>query len=285
MLRTQLKLLFLKRGFWLSFGIMLTLAFLYPVYLLADCIFYGNDISFLYDRQYAYIFCERTVLSGLLYLLVPVVALLPFAASYAVDRRLHAYYALVSRRGLRSYFFTKAFCCMLGGFLVFFLPLVINILVNQLFWPVTFRNTMTNNMFDQYFNDIAETLAHSPDQATLFTRLWQTHPQLVNVLSAGLIGLLGAVSSLASYTCSLFVKRCTYFSIFPMLLLMTAGVMIQKQQAQRGALESMSWDLSDYVTTGYAHYYQYAYFWILCAAVILLCAGILWWKSRQDLLD
>lgn len=79
MIHTQCKLMFLKRGFRISFSLMLAFAFLFPFSLMLMNHLKGNDISAIPDCVYAYLFC--------------------------------------------SYFFAKAIACMVGGFVIFFVPL------------------------------------------------------------------------------------------------------------------------------------------------------------------
>ncbi len=282
MIRTQCKLMFLKRGFQISFSLMLAFAFLYPISLLLMGHLKGNDISDLPDRIYAYPFCFGSTPGDVLYFILPILSFLPFATSFAADRKLHTYYPLTARGGLRSYFFAKAIACMMGGFVIFFIPLAINIPVNHVLMPQTMRNAITNNMYEQYTN-WASRLSDAPSlQSNWLTKLWLVHPQLTNLLSAAMVGCLGAVSSLVSYTSTLFIKKYTHLSVFPMLMLLTAGVMLQGSSEDL----TMNWSLVDYVKTGkFCYFSTYPYFWGVCAGLVLLCGGILWWKSKQDLLD
>ncbi len=282
MIRTQCKLMFSKRGFWISFSLMLALAFLFPTLLMLVNHLKGNDISAIPDRVYAYLFCHGSKLSDVLYFILPILSLFPFATSFAIDRKLHAYFPLTARGGVRSYFFAKAIACMVGGFVIFFIPLAVNILVNHLLMPQTMQDVVGNNMYEQYTNWSIQSDDNSSLQANWLTKLWLVHPQLTNLLSAAMVGCLGAVSSLVSYTSTFFIKKYTHLSVFPMLMLLTAGVMLQSNSADL----TMNWSLVDYVKTGDLYYFStYSYFWGVCAVLVLLCGGILWWRSKQDLLD
>ncbi len=123
MIHTQCKLMFLKRGFRISFSLMLAFAFLFPFSLMLMNHLKGNDISAIPDCVYAYLFCSNSMPSDILYFILPILSLFPFATSFAVDRKLHAYFPLAARGGVRSYFFAKAIACMVGGFVIFFVPL------------------------------------------------------------------------------------------------------------------------------------------------------------------
>ena len=282
MIRTQCKLMFLKRGFQISFSLMLAFAFLYPISLLLMGHLEGRDIAAMQDRIYAYPFCYDAIPTELLYFILPILSLFPFATSFAADRKLHAYYPLTARGGLRSYFFAKAIACMVGGFVIFFIPLAVNILVNHLLMPQTMQNARTNNMYDEYMQWFYQGADDPSLQVNWLTKLWLAHPQLTNLLSAAMVGCLGAVSSLVSYTSTLFIKKHTYLSVLPMLMLLTAGVMLQGNSEDL----TMNWSLVDYVKTGeFCYFSTYPYFWGVCAVLVLLCGGILWWKSKQDLLD
>lgn len=282
MIRTQCKLMFLKRGFRVSFSLMLALAVLFPSLLMLINHLKGNDISAIPDRVYAYLFCHSSTPSDILYFILPVLSLFPFATSFAVDRKLHAYFPLVARDGVRSYFFAKAIACMVGGFVIFFIPLAINILVNHLLMPQTMRNAIGNNMYEQYAQWSYKSSDDPSLQVNWMTKLWIVHPQLTNLLSAAMVGCLGAVSSLISYTSTFFIKKYTHLSAFPMLMLFTAGVMLQSDSTDL----TMNWSLVDYVKTGdFCCFSTYFYFWGVCAVLVLLCCGILWWRSKQDLLD
>ncbi len=286
MIRTQCKLMFLKRGFQISFSLMFAFAFLYPTFLMLVGHMKGNDISAVPDRIYAYPFCDGATASDVMYFVLPILSFFPFAASFAIDRKLHAYYPLTARGGLRSYFFAKAIACMLGGFIIFFIPLAVNILVNHLLMPQTMRNAVGgyvgNNMYEQYAQWVYNVADNPSLQPNWMTKFWVVHPQLTNLLSAALVGCLGAVSSLVCYTSTFFIKKYTHFSVFPMLVLFTAGVMLQGNSEDL----TMSWSLIDYVKTGeFCSLSTFPFFWGVCALLVLLCGGILWWKSGQDLLD
>lgn len=282
MIRTQCKLMFLKRGFWISFSLMLAFAFLFPSSLMLINHLKGNDISAIPDCVYAYLFCSSSMPSDILYFVLPILSLFPFATSFAVDRKLHAYFPLAARGGVRSYFFAKAIACMVGGFVIFFVPLAVNILVNHLLMPQTMRDVVGNNMYEQYARWSNKSSDDPSLQANWMTKLWLVHPQLTNLLSAAMVGCLGAVSSLVSYTSTFFIKNYKHLSVLPMLMLLTAGVMLQSDSTDL----AMNWSLVDYVKTGdFCCFSTYSYFWGVCAVLVLLCGGILWWRSKRDLLD
>ena len=135
------------------------------------------------------------------------------AYSYSSDKRSHYDCVMISRGGIKKYLYAKAFCCMIGGFIITFTPMLVNMIVNYVFLPYTSN--------DSSYNSIPEEILRFVDKGFYKTKsndayLWLISPKSSILFSTLRMGILGATVSLVIYVISMFINnlRFKFFIVF-----------------------------------------------------------------------
>ena len=76
----------------------------------------------------------------------PILAALPFAWSYAQERKNGVYYQLVCRAGKQTYFVAKTLAVFVSGGLAVSVPVLFNLLVNAMILPDMMPNVIMQNL-------------------------------------------------------------------------------------------------------------------------------------------
>lgn len=278
MFRYQLFSMFRRKGFLFSFTFVLLIMLIYPIFLVYTHLLRGDDIGTLPDPRYTFIFYRYSEIWECLPLFLSLIMLFPFAYTYITDKRTHFDYVLISRSGIKKYLFSKAFCCLLGGFIIIFIPAILNISINNIFFPNT-NNDISYNSFIEDIQSIVINKEYYPVISKL-KLLWLFHPQLSFIVSAFYMSILGAICSLNIYTVSICIKdsKYSFLSVLPMLLFLTLSYKLQEtRDTTKDNVNVLEYALAATDTT----YHQYM-FWIICIILILISFIIVTIKSTQD---
>lgn len=276
-LRFQFKIMVFKKGFKISFTLMMLLSI--------GCILYysivnlGNDISNVISPRYAYMFYNNQY-SSILMLLIPIISMLPFSSSFFVDSKLNYNNIIISKIGIWRYYISKGICCMIGSFLIFFIPLIINILLNQLVFPESGMSSTYETFFSLFKTQYSSNEGYRNASIPMLN-LYITHPQLYNLLFAFLISLFSSICSLLSYSLTFFMKKYPYLSSIPMIIIMFLGYKHQLY-SQSGYIpigKYINLSLSDYfIVNSLNGKYYYILFGflilILLLSIILIYIGV-----------
>lgn len=171
----------------------------------AKYLFVGSDLSFYFVEG--------------LRLLFPFVAVLPFSDSYYEEKEKRTLEFCVSRISNNTYYFSKLAACFLGGVVIMFFPLLINMLLNFIAFPLDSSIDATNFSYihSYIFDDVMET--------GLFQTLFAENMYLYNLLYLVLLSLCsGLVAVIVYQTSFLFkIKRIillgSFFAIYNFLIL------------------------------------------------------------------
>lgn len=222
---TQLNVMLQKKGFIISFTIMMIISIIAPISYILKALIEKNDISTIISKEFAYIFNFDNMYSDMLIYIIPILSMLPFSLSCYTEKKLNYYPIMISRCGTKPYYFSKAACCLIGGFVVLFIPAVINIIINEIFLPQSYLNnseiTLWQSVIDTYsFNNA--NIVYNANFSWL--KLYLQHPQIYNLILAFLLGVLGSVAALISYAISIYLKKFSYLSCVPMMIILILGV-------------------------------------------------------------
>lgn len=134
-LNFQLKTMLNSKGFNISILIMCIYAVAVPIFYAVQ--FTNHDIN---EVPAAYSFfigsslCE--IPNRIFYTLTPLMVAFPFADSYFTDSQNKTIYSVLSRCSKNNYYYGKLICVYISGFLVVFIPLIMNYLINFAIFPV-----------------------------------------------------------------------------------------------------------------------------------------------------
>ena len=263
MFKSQFLLMIKRHEFQFSLLFVMFIAFIYPIILVYQHLLQGKDIGSLVDPRFAFIGNRYSEIWYYMYYYFPLILMFPFAYSYAVDKRTHYDCVLISRGGIKKYFYAKAFCCMIGGFIITFTPSIVNVIVNYLFLPPTSNDIMGNSITEEIMSFANQEFYEHKSQDAY---LWLVHPKICFLFSSFRIGVLGATFSLVIYVISMMIKnlRFFYFSVVPVLLFFVISHRAQEN------IDSYCVDVLEYAFAGSYLTLTPIFFWLVCLAFIIL---------------
>jgi len=218
----QLKLMVNKKEFQFVFGI--NLGYVLLTYLYYAFINWGQEISTIPAPHAVFALQDTSIFYDMYVNIVPFLVVFPYAMSFINDRQNRLLPLLQVRTGVKNYYLSKGIACFLGGFLTFFIPLVLNILLNQLTFPdsgITFIGDLYDINYDARIagsNIILET-----DWAGMwFPELFIGSPQGYNLLFAVIFSVAMGIFSVFVYSISFGIKK-KIMLLLPLYLIIITG--------------------------------------------------------------
>lgn len=139
---------------------------------------------------------------------LPFVASLAFSYAYFDDEKSGVTKQLLPRIGRGAYYRSTACVVFLGGFLVLFLPLLLEQLVLCIAFP---WQLPTNVSSDAFLDDYVTCVQISDSLAAL----QMNHPYLYNLVAGMIPSITAGVLAYCSYTLSLFFHRSRFLVLTP----------------------------------------------------------------------
>ena len=158
---------------------------------------------------------------GMLYLLlIPLVVPLAFSDSFFLDQR-DGLLPLAIARGVnkRRYIVSKALVCVVVGFVITVLPLLINWLLSALAFPYFAPREFTNAQSS------TENLVNGWNYMW-FQSLYPERAHSVIFICMMLTGLYGAISALCAYAAAMFVKHSRAIIVGCMFIFFNVAAML-----------------------------------------------------------
>lgn len=202
MIKLEFKLLLSRKEFFYTFTIMMVLI---SIGFLSKCFsLYGRDIAKVYPASQLWFgwisdFSKiARLISELFYMFaLPFIASLAYSDTYFIDYNTRMIKNIIIRCNKKDYIISKTVVVFASGFIVIFLPLVIEQILCFFVAPVSGRF------------DILHTKAYQFPyiKAMQFPVLFINYPYLSNFLFAVIAGMFGACISLVSYSISFINKK------------------------------------------------------------------------------
>lgn len=223
MIRLELKKAFENPWFFLSLAILLLCALLSAVYSIDSYQnilhngfpHYFEDGRMTVNEYYAIWNCYQkwigselvSLASTLFFTLMPVCAVLPYAASFHQERRLGYLRVIVPQCGRKNYFLAKSLVVFLTGAVAVFIPLALNFITVAAFIPSTAPQVNYNFYNYVLFGD-------------LWSDLFFECPLLYVVLYILLDAMFGGLLALFAFSLSFLIPNRIVILILPLLLLL-----------------------------------------------------------------
>ncbi|MBR1393423.1 MAG: hypothetical protein IJ561_06260 [Ruminococcus sp.] len=148
MFRAQMSLMLRKRGFQVSFTVVL----LYVMYIFVQQFWFKsmNDIDVFDYADLGAVHSGFLNESGerqldTLLFFFPFIAVLPFSFSLYVDKSTRISDIVISRCGRRRYYFSKLMTAFVGSFLIFFIPIMVSYVLTHIFYAPGMLNLFDPN--------------------------------------------------------------------------------------------------------------------------------------------
>lgn len=215
----QMRLMFRQKTFALGFGINL-------LYVLVTFLYYalvhkGQDVSTILSPNAVFALNSNTVFFDTFINIVPFITILPFSMSYMRDKINETLPVIQSRAGIKNYYISKVFVCFIGGFVIFFIPLIINMSLNQLIFPQS-GITSFGDMFDPNYNSAImgnNILIETIQSGILLPRLYLYSADLYNLFFVFIFSISMGVFSVFNLAISFILKRNRMLLFIPIYVI------------------------------------------------------------------
>ncbi len=155
---------------------------------------------------------NRTAIGSIFFLALPILASMPFSASYFTEKRTGYSIQIITRSGRKAYLYAKWIAAFASGTLSIMIPLLLNLMVNALICPLGKVRILS--------------LVVYVGQESFASKLFYSHPLVYILLSLILSSVWGGICSTISLTTGMFLKNKILIILSPLILLNFVGVLL-----------------------------------------------------------
>ena len=237
-INTQLYILFSKKSAWIMWFLMFGAM---AVHFVGNIMkYYGYDESYMYNPlRLIYMGGYNHGVIGFLFAqFYPFLLVIPASFAYFADKKSRAIVFQQARTDRKSYYISKSISAFLAAFIIYALPLYIELVLNILAFPVSL-----NISLDSDNGNVLELVHSDGIQKYLFSDLWIYNKLLYIIIMIALLGILtGLLAVFAQCISMVFRFRYAVFIFLPVYILLFS---IKKVL---GGIESLEWS---------ANYFEY----------------------------
>lgn len=290
---TQTKLMFNKKSFMISFTLMMiicTAEVVFNAYGITimrsdDDGFVGNDPSSVVSSFEAFILCISSNLLNYIELLFPFICALPFSFSILTDKIENTDTLLCAYSGKRNYIISKIVAVFIGSFVIFFVPLMINDILNYLI----FDNSMGANLFNSNWRFNGWGVMRATDYPNApFGDLLAASPFAYSALHAAMFSLMAGVFGVLALACSVFCRKNKVIAFAPGFLIINILQFLENYN-MNSSIETKYTAVDPFLYVTY--YYcdgrigmNYGAFFIALGLIVVISSAILLFGGRKDLI-
>lgn len=206
-LKSRLSLCLRQNGFLLS----MTLMMIYSIgtFIFNVLQFKNLDTSQIIGATNLLATSARSVYIGYFEMLFPFLVIMPFCFSYMTDKQQNNISVISIRGSKKSYYLSSWMTAFIGGFIIIFIPLLLNFLLNISTFPL-------NSMLDDT-NMNTYSPAHIEDYwcKYLFANLYVKNPIVHNLLFVLIPSVFAGNVCVFVYAVSFFIKRFKLLLFLP----------------------------------------------------------------------
>ena len=211
----------------------------------------GTDFVFAYNN--------------LFYVLLPILACLPYAGTYFSD--IHNGYDknICIRTSRISYWFAKCIAVFLSAFSAIVIPLLINLLLCAGFYP----NYRPEKLFF---------ITTGIQDVNMFANIFHKNPLLYMIIFTIIDGLFGGLMGLMSVCFSRWASNQFSTLMFPFVIYIYTGVVLAFKDGYNYGIREMVNPLQTYITRVEYMFFSYLFLFIICVSISWL------WTRKRDIL-
>ncbi|NLB21302.1 MAG: hypothetical protein GX829_10925 [Clostridium sp.] len=218
-LKAHFTLMVSTRAFKVSFTmvfIMAMLSYLYNLYEVRN-----TDINQMKSAYTFFILNESSRLLKYFEVLLPIIVVFPFVFSYLDDKDLKAFPYLLSRQTKRSYFTSKYIISIFGGFLIIFLPLMINLILSTFTFPLNNNTHWGGYNYLSYEEIILGTsrAINTRFSGLPYLKVFLFSPTLYNILFVLIASIFASALTSFAFAFSMFLQKYKILLLLPTSLL------------------------------------------------------------------
>ncbi|MBQ7755685.1 MAG: hypothetical protein IJ401_00045 [Oscillospiraceae bacterium] len=205
--KSRLSLCFKQNGF--LFSMTLMMIFSVGTFIYNALHFKNLDTSQIIGATNLLATSARSVYIGYFEMLFPFIAIMPFCFSYITDRQQNNISVISIRGSRKSYYFSSLLTAFIGGFLIIFIPLLVNFILNVTTFPLDSMLDDTN-MNTYSFSHITEYW-----KKYVFAYLYVKNPVIHNLLFILIPSVFSGNVCVFVYAVSFFFKRYKLLLFLP----------------------------------------------------------------------
>lgn len=266
-----------RRIFWCAFTVMLVLCMTNTLVWAYAC--RGVDVSQQPAAANTFILRTDSPLHYILVLGVIFLMLLPYAFSYRRDARLHVDQLLIVKMGKRVYYLAHMITCFLSTFVVLFVPLAVENLINSLLFKNPFAHDYTYTAMATITGDSVG--IDTVRSAVPFLRLYMDFPLKYNMLYAFFFAAFCSLLTVFVFSLSLYIKKYDIMLMLPVFLI----TLLQERVdilIESSGIRYFNVSMMDYITVD--AYFGQSALYIICLCLLFAGTAVLLtiMKCRRD---
>jgi hypothetical protein len=222
-IKMQFSLMIHKLSFQVGFSIVMLYTMVSYIKNLLD--YRGVDKLYFYSANFLYAGNNYASFWGIFESAFPFIIVLPFAFSYLDDLNIKITPYILSRMSKEKYFMGKLITCFLGGFIIIFIPFLINLIFCNITFPENHNTLFGPYNLITYYERLtgADVYINTDFKGQSFLKLYLYSPLLYNFLYLFILSTFAGIMSVFSGACSYFLSKYKIILFIPVYLIIFLG--------------------------------------------------------------
>jgi hypothetical protein len=218
LIKIQFLLMINKLSFKISFTIILF--FCLVCYLINVISVIDSDIFNIYSANSLFALNSYNNYWNIFCNIYPFLLVFPFSFSYIDDLNAKINPYFMGRMGKRNYFVSKMITCFIGGFIIIFIPFIINLILCNLTFPhnnTTFFGAYNLVNYSENLTGI-NVFINTKQKGLLFLKLYLLSPLAYNLFYITILSIFTGILSMVSLALSFFQSKYKIILFVPIFL-------------------------------------------------------------------
>jgi len=205
--------------------------------------------------------------------------------SYITDKSNSILPALQTRCGVKIYYLAKGIACFIGGFIVFFIPLLLSIILNNITFPqsgITFLGDLYDANYDAGIVG-SMVLKSTRWLGIWFPKLFLFNEEVYNILYLLIFSLAMGVFGLFTYSLSFIIKKQKILLLLPLYLIII--ILNTLDQFMQSNVPYTCYKVLLYITVNKMYGKNPFFIEAFFVLIVIIAAVLISKQSRTDQID
>lgn len=275
-------LMIYRKNFMFSFTFMLCISIFNVIYALLCQT--ENGYSKTVDKYFAYIFCNGNILISFLYIIIPLILILPYSIIDFSNKHSHLSIAIKHRMGIKRYYISQFITSFFSGFVVTFIPLMIGFIFNLIFLPNS-KNAFNGNRFFIYLTQISPKNFMQRTKnpyIMLYPKYFLDNPITYTIIYILALSIFFGLCACFCYTVSFKLKRVVILSVIPIEIAFFMGLLQKNNFENKGGYIGLNYNILDYFTINSSPGKNFLFITIVMLLMIFISVFLLYQQINKD---
>ena len=217
LIKTQFRIMINKRGFQVSFTMMMlfvVFCFIEGFYLCSVDKNRNYDIANLQSADFSFLNESHEQRFQTFVFFFPFLVVLPFSFSLFIDRSTRIREIVITRCSRKEYYYSKLITAFLGGFIIIFIPLIISTVLSHCFYSHS-----VINLFDPNYSTLTAGEKDFLSMRDLLLELLVFSPVMGEIAAAFFLSVYAGTCAMFALSVSGIIKRFSVLIFLPVFLL------------------------------------------------------------------